>query len=280
MDSKVASAIRLELEPVAMIWSDEKPEKSMEFTPGKWGCVLFLLAAAAKGKTAVASRETFGCWGGGVGLGFGNQYQSFPGGEECFCRFLSSGNAGTEPGETIGQGMAASGARAMAEEFLVGERYLKCPELVGKFVANLPITDVPATYVVMKPLRGVDLARDSVRSITFLANPDQLSALVVLANYDSDHNENVIIPFAAGCQSIGICTFRENEREHSRAVVGLVDLSARKNLRRQLGRDVMSFSVTAAMFRRMEANVEGSFLERETWKSLLRGDKARQQTHD
>jgi hypothetical protein len=52
-------------------------------------------------------------------------------------------------------------------------------------------------------------------------------------------------------------------------VVGLVDLSARKNVRRQLGKDVMSFSVPAAMFQRMERNVEGSFLERETWKSLL-----------
>ncbi|MCL4195036.1 MAG: DUF169 domain-containing protein, partial [Thermoguttaceae bacterium] len=95
MESKIRKAIRMELEPVALIWADERPEKAMEFVPGKWGCVMFLLAAAAKGKTAVAARETFGCWGGGVGLGFGNQYQLYLGGEECFCRFLSSGNAGT-----------------------------------------------------------------------------------------------------------------------------------------------------------------------------------------
>ena len=269
MESRIASAIHLELEPVPLIWANEKPEGAMEFAPGKWGCVLFLLAAAAKGKTAVASRETFGCFGGGVGLGFGDQYRNFPGGEECFCRFLSSGNAGSEPGQSVGEGMAASGAAAMADEFLKGERYLKDPEAVRKFVACLPVMDIPARYVVMKPLRDVDLAVDDVRSITFLANPDQLSALVVLANYDGEHNENVIIPFAAGCQSIGICTFRENERERPRAVVGLVDLSARKNLRRQLGKDLMSFSVTPRMFERMEENVEGSFLQRETWKSLL-----------
>lgn len=269
MNSKIAEAIGLELEPVALLWADEKPDGAMEFRPDKWGCIMFLLAAAAKGKTAVASRETFGCWGGGVGMGFGNQYESFPGGQDCFCRFLSSGNSGTEPGQSIGQGMADSGAAAMADEFLVGERYVKTPELAGKYVEGLPITDIPARYVVMKPLRDVDLANDTVRSITFLANPDQLSALVVLANYDSEQNENVIIPFAAGCQSIGICTFRENEREHPRAVVGLVDLSARKNVRRQFGKDALSFSVTLAMFQRMEENVEGSFLQRETWKSLL-----------
>jgi len=270
MDTKIASAIRLQWDPVALIWADEKPIGAIEFAPGKWGCVLFLLAAAAKGKAAVASRETFGCIGGGVGLGFGEQYKNFPGGEECFCRFLSSGNAGIEPGQSIGQGMAASGAAAMAEEFLLGERYLKSPELVREFIACLPTMEVPTRYVVMKPLGNVD-AQDNVRSITFLVNPDQLSALVVLANYDGEHNENVIIPFSAGCQSIGICTFRENERDHPRAVVGLVDLSARKNLRQQLGRDVMSFSITPKMFERMEANVPGSFLERETWKSLLEG---------
>ena len=157
----------------------------------------------------------------------------------------------------------------MADDFLLGERYIKSPELVRKFIASLPIMDIPSRYVVMKPLRDVDFARDDVRSITFLVNPDQLSALVVLANYDGEHNENVIIPFAAGCQSIGICTFRENEQERPRAVVGLVDLSARKNLRRQLGKEVMSLSVTLGIFQRMEANVAGSFLERETWKSLL-----------
>jgi hypothetical protein len=31
----------------------------------------------------------------------------------------------------------------------------------------------------------------------------------------------------------------------------------------------MSLSVTAGMFQRMEGNVEESFLQRETWKSLL-----------
>jgi hypothetical protein len=40
-------------------------------------------------------------------------------------------------------------------------------------------------------------------------------------------------------------------------------------VRRQLGKDVMSFSVRAEMFQRMERNAEESFLQRETWKSLL-----------
>ena len=50
MESKIASTIRLELEPVALVWADEKSAGAMEFMPGKWGCVLFLLAAATKGE--------------------------------------------------------------------------------------------------------------------------------------------------------------------------------------------------------------------------------------
>jgi hypothetical protein len=268
MQSKIAAAIGLDLEPVALIWSDEKPAGAMEFAPGKWGCVMFLLAAAAKGRAAAVGRETFGCFGGGVGLGF-SSYEAFPGGVDCFCRFLSSGNAGAEPGRAIGRQMAAAGAAAMAEEFLEGERYLKDPQTVRKFLGCLPLASIPTRYVVMQPLKDTDLARDNVRSITFLVNPDQLSALAILANYDGQGNENVVMPFAAGCQSIGIFTYRENDSPSPRAVVGLIDLSARKNVRRQLGKDVLSFSLTPAMFGRMVANVEGSFLERGLWKSLL-----------
>lgn len=46
---------------------------------------MWKLASAAKGKTGVFDRNTFGCQGGGVGLGFGNQYENFMGGIDGFC---------------------------------------------------------------------------------------------------------------------------------------------------------------------------------------------------
>ena len=101
-----------------------------------------------------------------------------------------------------------------------------------------------------------------------MLDPDQLSALVMLANYGGEDNQNVIAPFAAGCQQIGIFPYRETRSERPRAVIGLTDLSARKNLKKQLDRNVLSFAVPWRMFEEMEDDVEGSFLQKETWRAL------------
>ena len=70
MESQIAAALQLKYSPVAILWTDEKPEGAMQFAPGRWGCVMAAFAAAAsQGKAAAFDRETYGCWGGGVGSG-------------------------------------------------------------------------------------------------------------------------------------------------------------------------------------------------------------------
>lgn len=269
MESKIATALRLKFDPVALIMTDKKPEKAMQFKEGKWGCVMWLFASAAKGKPAVADERTFGCFGGGVGLGFGNQYLKWPGGIECFYYFLSTGNENWEQGRQISDKVRPFLREESFEHFVHGERYIKNPELVKNFVEILPIRQIENKYIFFKPLKGIDPAVEKPDVIIFLPNPDQLAALVILANYAREGNEHVIIPQAAGCQSIGVYPLKEAESENPRAVIGLVDLSARLNLRKQLGRDLMTFAVPFRMFEEMEGNVEGSFLEMSTWKELL-----------
>lgn len=268
MESKIASAIGLKTHPVAIIWADEAPEGALQFKPGRWGCVMSLMAGVAtKGKTSVADRETYGCWGGGVGLGFGNRYETFPGGLEGFYRFLSDGNEKTEMGRQIGAGMEKAGV-AFADDFLRGERYVKDPECARTFVQSLPIRDIPSKYVVAKPLEEADPAHDKVKSVTFFVEPDALSALVVLANYTHPGRENVAIPWAAACQVMGILAYQELDREYPRALVGLTDISARKNTRSTLGMNAMSFTAPWPVFLEMEKHVDGSFFERESWHAL------------
>jgi uncharacterized protein (DUF169 family) len=267
MESQIAHKLKLRYAPVALTWSETRPEKAAEFKEGKWGCVMWMVARAARGGTAVCGRKTFGCFGGGVGLGFGDVYKQFPGGEDCFCHFLSVGNDQWETGQQLAEKVKPHMTEDSFDHFMHGERYMKSPEQVKRFIRGLPITDIPAPYVVFKPLADID--QDAAGQVViFFADPDQLSALVILANYGRETNENVIIPYAAGCQTIGIYPYREAESDVPRAVVGLTDISARTYIRQQLGDNLMTLAVPMKMFTEMEANVAGSFLERPVWEKL------------
>ncbi len=96
--------------------------------------------------------------------------------------------------------------------------------------------DIPAQYVVVKPLDASDPENNDNKSVMLFVNPDQFSALVVLANYTEPDLENVAVLWGAGCQIMGIFAYRELEREHPRALVGMTDLSARQNARASLER--------------------------------------------
>lgn len=268
MKSQIAEHLQFRHQPVGIVLTNDKPANAKQFQEGKWGCVMFMLAAAVKGETAVFDRRTFGCPGGGVGLGFGNQYKNFAGGEQCFKYFLSVGNEQWETGRAAGEQVKPFLRPEAYHHFMHGERYVKTPELVGTFIDALPMTEVPTSYVLFKPLAEVEETTEDLRVVIFLCNMNQIAALTVLANYGRGHNENVIFPFAAGCQTIGIYPYREAERPQPRAVLGLNDISARVYLKRMLKDDVLSFAMPLALFREMEGNLAGSFLEGDTWAQL------------
>lgn len=272
MKSKIAGALKLRFEPVAILWSDEKPADALGFKGCGGGCAMVLFAqAAAKGKSAAFDRDNFGCFGGAVGLGFGEQYERFPGGLDAFKYFLSTGLEGQGRGdlEKMARGL---GRKEMVEHFLHGEGFKKSPDLVEGFLKELPTMEVPKRYVVFKPLRDLAEGEEPV-VVVFLADADQLSALIALASYDRPGVDNVFAPFGAGCHQIGIFVFREARSEHPRAVLGLTDISARKSVRPLLGGDVVSFALPYKRFLEMEANVEGSFVTRSTWKSMMKDEQ-------
>jgi uncharacterized protein (DUF169 family) len=239
MQSEIAKRLKLRYSPIAVVFTNEKPLGALEFAEGRWGCVAAMLTAAAKGRQVVFGRSTYGCQGGGVGLGFGNMYPEIPGG---FDYFLSTGKEG----------------------FREGEAYKKTPELVKTFEAALPITNIPEQYVVFKPLTDVDTGTEQPRVVVFYANPDQLSALVVLANYGRPGLDNVIIPFGAGCHTTCLIPWGEAGKERPQAVVGMTDISARP----VIDADLLSFSVPVGMFKEMEDNVAGSFLDKPAWQKV------------
>ncbi len=271
MKSTIAEAIHSKYQPVAVVWTDEKPETTKEFKSGKWGCVMWMLAGAAKGKPAVFTKETYGCWGGGVGLGFGNAYLTFPGGLDGFYHFLSIGNEHSEKGRAVAKEIEAYVGKEFLEDFLCGEGYIQTPELVKDFVDSLPMMDVPTRYVMFSPLDAIDPAVSPPEVVIFLASPDQVSALVVLTNYGRKGVNHVIVPFAAGCQAIGIFPYQEAQSDQPRAVVGMTDISARHNLKSMLDPHLFTVAVPWKLFQKMEADAADSFLKRRVWKDLCVG---------
>jgi hypothetical protein len=237
MDSRIAKEIGMRFAPVTTAFTNDKPPGAMQFKEGARGCVIALVTAAAKGKVAVVDRKTCGCPGGLVGMAFTNAYASMPGGIEYF---LSTGRG---------------------EGYPEGEAYKKTPELAKAFTQQLPLKDIPFTYVVLRPLGQVEPGDASQQLVSFYVNPDQLSALVVLANYGRPGSDNVIIPFGAGCLSVNLIPYLESQQPRPRAVVGLTDVTVRP----LVDPDILSFTVPFGMFLEMEANVSGSFLEKKAW---------------
>lgn len=237
MESRLAEELRLRYSPVAIIFTDKKPEGALQFKQGGWGCAIAMFTAAARGKTAVFDRDTIPCRGATVGLCFGESYHEIPGGIDYL---LSTGRG---------------------EGYPEGEAYKKTPELARTLVEQFPIKDIPFTYVVFKPLGLVDESEETPQLVSFYADADQLSALVVMANYGLPGNENVIIPMAAACSTVCLIPYHESLQERPRAVVGITDISGRPFV----DADTLAFTVPFAMFKQMEADVPGSFLEKKSW---------------
>jgi uncharacterized protein (DUF169 family) len=248
MKDKLISALKLNMQPIAVFLTDERPEDGLHFKEEHTGgCVASMLVAAGKqNRVAFFGRSTFGCPGGGTGLGFGDRYGKFP-----IACLLSTGN------KEFAERMGRAGA-AMAE----GERLYKTPELARKWVDALPITDVPSEYVVFKPWSQVTEA-DKPELIVFFVNADQLSALVVLADYHRGTHESVTAPFGAACQSI-LYGYAEADKEQPRGVIGFFDITKRE----LVDRETLTFTVPYSLYKEMESNAEGSFLELSAWQRI------------
>ena len=267
MHSNVAQALSLRFPPLTFFYTQKPPAEAKELRPL---CSMLLVVQAAKGKTMALTRGTCGCPGAGEGFGLEPSCpEKFPGGRECFLRFLSIGNQDWDHGRAMIQKLSEGGApKIMVEEFTEGEGFKKTPELVAQYLEEVPNIEPEGPYVVIKPLGSLAQGEEP-KVVTFLVDPDQLSALVVLANYARPGIDNVRIPFAAGCASLALYPFYEAGQANPRAVIGLTDISARYYLRKPLGKDILSFTVPWNLFKEMEGNVSESFLTRFAWKSMM-----------
>jgi uncharacterized protein (DUF169 family) len=218
--------------PIVFYYADEAGAVEVVEPCSGHRCIMADLSKVRAGRCLCFKAESIGCLGGKRYLGFTDEVMPD------FEYFLSYGIPGK----------------------LEGERYKKSPELVKEIMKKIPEFKAPGRSIVFKRWDMLE-EKDEPDVVIFFAQPDVLSGLFTLANFDEAEPDAVFAPFAAGCGSLVRYPYLEKSSERPRAVLGLFDVSARPFV----SKDTLSFSVPMVKFMRMVENMEESFLTTVSW---------------
>lgn len=195
-------------------------------TPKKGDCVFSFYCNWLEGKTLYITKEHHGCGGAGHWM-FGIETRS----KEDFI------------------------------EFLVDDEGLKeSHELMEKWIDSSKPYQTHHPHLFVGPLREDQW--EYIKSITFYVNPDQLSTLMLGAQYNSapDDPPPVIAPFGSGCMEL----FPFKNLSIPQASIGATDIA----MRQHLPPDILAFTVTKPMFKQLCELDERSFLYKPFLKNL------------
>ncbi len=182
------------------------------------GCVFARYRQFLEGQTLLLTRDQFGCGGAG----------------RCFLGLT------TRPREAF-------------LKFLAEDEGLKdSVELMAQWLDHGHTYSPTHDNVLVGPL--VPARWPWARAVTFLVDADQLSALMIGAQYHAAPSAvaPVIAPFGAGCGLL----LPFSDLEVAQAAIGATDIA----MRQYLPKDVLAFTVTRSMFARLCALDERSFL--------------------
>ena len=147
-------------------------------------------------------------------------------------------------------------------EFLVDDEGLKSSHyLMNEWLDYRTPYEPKYPNILIGPLKQDQY--EYLKSITFFVNPDQLSLLVLGANYNSAPGDPVpvIAPFGSGCMEL-IPLF-EN-LNIPQAIIGATDIA----MRQYLPPDILAFTATKPMFKQLCELDEKSFLYKTFWGNL------------
>jgi hypothetical protein len=188
------------------------------------------------GQTVVLKKGGGGCPGGHRAFGLEKEYPDYMAG------FLTSG-------EGVPAGAGAPG----------GEGLKASPELAQEFLENAVPPEVSGDTVLIGPLKLDQW--DDVVTVTFLADPDRLAAVMTLAGFWSGRDV-VKAPFSSGC---GMMWRSLIEETWDPAVIGCTDIA----MRRYVPAEIMSLTVSPGRFEQMLAFPNNAFLFKDWWNGLM-----------
>ena len=216
------------LPPMGWYFSEKLPSGAFMPEKNKWTCMFSYNKRLAEGEKLCFSASHTGCSGASCYLGF------------------------TSPSKEAD--------RFLAEK----EKFKKKASLGNAFYDGIYAQPSQSEFLVWGLLDNI-ADNIAIEVVNLWINADSLSGLVTLANYDRPDNNNVVVPFASGCQSIWTIPYKEKGAKCPKCVVGCIDPAMRK----YFPPDIVSFAVPANRFIEMTENISGSFLEQNGWKVLM-----------
>jgi hypothetical protein len=160
-------------------------------------------------------------------------------------------------------------SRADYLNFLANKEGLKVSEeLMGKWFDQVQRYQPEHGQLLIGPLKGG--LYKYLKTVTFYVNPDQLSVLVLAANYHAGPEDTnpVTVDFGSGCMEMLTLI---HDKPNPTAIIGATDIAMRNNLPPH----IIAFTVNIAMFERICSIGPGSFLDKPFLKmlKLARGGK-------
>ena len=143
------------------------------------------------------------------------------------------------------------------------ERAIKSYDHLDSIYRHRPAQAAPGKYLVFKRWDTLE-EQDDPQLVFFFGNPDVITGLHGLANFDAMTPYEVIAPFGTGCDAIVGFPMHELKSEQPKAVLGPLDVSARRSFKP----DMLTFSAPWPKFLNMLNNMDESFLTTETWSKL------------
>lgn len=246
MNRKLVEMLHLKLEPVGIFFGNTAAECDLEASPEKRNCVVPFLMAAAKGKVVSMNEESCNCPGGAVGCCFGD---GFTRRNPNIHKMLSQGFGEQAPPNLPGH---------MRE----GERFFCSEELALAWRNAMPFSEKGYPRIVFAPMSRWN-AIGTPDLVFVFANPDQISALVILLGSHNGRAVNTVAPFGAACHSI-VYAAEQMDREEPMAVMGLFDISQR---RADLA-GLLSMTMPYSLWEGMTKDLEKSCLTSHAWKII------------
>ena len=143
------------------------------------------------------------------------------------------------------------------------EGFKSSDELMCQWLENQKPYLIENGYVVIGPLK--DDQYEHLKTVTFYVNPDQLSLLLLGAEYNnaSTNDNPVKVAFGSGCGQMA-ALFHDFDADTPSAVIGATDIAMRENF----PPDILAFTVNKPMYKQLCELDENSFLYKNFWKRL------------